>query len=142
VENVEIVRQPMVVKAHSRRRPEERIYLRFPSVVAFVTRAILRLPPRSRPRRAVILRAAQSGFDGINRGDFEAAFVLYHPGTEFITLPTSSSSASTPSIAAARRASSSNGGGPPNGARCDLSLKKCSTSATAFCSSGASRAAG
>jgi ketosteroid isomerase-like protein len=86
-ENVEFVRQPMVVKAHSRRSLEERFYLRFPSVVAFVTRAILRLPPRSRPRRAVILRAAQSGFDGINRGDFEAAFVLYHPDTELITPP-------------------------------------------------------
>jgi ketosteroid isomerase-like protein len=86
-ENVEAVRQPIALKSRSRRGLEERIYLRFPSVVAFVTRAVWRLPPRSRPRRAVLLRAAQSGLDGINRGDFEAAFVLYHPDTELITPP-------------------------------------------------------
>ena len=58
-ENVEVVRQPFAVKARSRRGVEERIYLRFPSVVAFVTRAVWRLPPRSWPRRALLLRVAQ-----------------------------------------------------------------------------------
>jgi ketosteroid isomerase-like protein len=86
-ENVEVVRQPIALKARPRRRLEERIYLRFPSAVAFVTRAAWRLPPRSRPRRAFLLRAAHSGFDALNRGDFEASFMLYHPDGQFITPP-------------------------------------------------------
>ena len=86
-ENVEIVRQAISLKARSRPGPEERIYLRFPSVVAFVTRAVWRLAPRSRPRRAFLLRAAQLGFAALNRGDFESSFLLYHPEVEFITPP-------------------------------------------------------
>jgi ketosteroid isomerase-like protein len=86
-ENVEVVRQPIALKARSRRGLEERIYLRFPSVSAFVIRAAWRLPPRSRPRREFLRRATHSGFDALNRGDFEASFMLYHPATEFITPP-------------------------------------------------------
>ncbi len=48
-ENVEVVRQPFAVKARSRRGVEERVYLRFPSVVAFATRAVWRLPPGPGP---------------------------------------------------------------------------------------------
>jgi ketosteroid isomerase-like protein len=86
-ENVEVVRQPIALKARSRRGLEERIYLRFPSVSAFVIRAAWRLPPRSRPRREFLRRAAHSGFDALNRGDFEASFMLYHPYGQFITPP-------------------------------------------------------
>jgi len=84
-ENVEVVRQPIALKGRSRRGLDERIYLRFPSVVASVTRAVFRLPPRSRARRAVILRVAQTGFDATNRKDFVSGFLLYHPDGEFIT---------------------------------------------------------
>ena len=86
-ENVEVIRQPIALKARPRRGLEERIYLRFPSVVKFVTRALWRLPPRSWPRRAVLLRASRSGFDATNRGDFESSFMLYHPDVEHITPP-------------------------------------------------------
>jgi ketosteroid isomerase-like protein len=86
-ENVEIVRQPIALKGRSRRGLEERIYLRFRSVVTFVTRALWQLPPRSRPRRAFLLRAAHLGFAALNRGDFESSFLLYHPDVEFITPP-------------------------------------------------------
>ena len=86
-ENVEIVRQDIALKARSRRGLEERIYLRFPPVVALVTRAIWRLPPRSGLRRAFLLRAAQLGFAALNRGDFRSSFVLYRPDVEFITPP-------------------------------------------------------
>jgi ketosteroid isomerase-like protein len=85
--NVEVVRQPFALKGHSRRGLEERIYLRFPSVVAFATRALWRLAPRSRPRRALLLRVSQLGFDALNRGDFGSSFMLYHPQVEFITPP-------------------------------------------------------
>jgi ketosteroid isomerase-like protein len=87
-QHTEVVRQPIALKARRRRGLEERIYMRFPSAVAFVTRAVWRLPPRSRPRRAFLLRAAHRGFDALNRGDFEASFMLYHPDVEFITPPT------------------------------------------------------
>ena len=86
-ENVEVVRQPVALKARSRRGLEERLYVRFPSVVAVVTRALWRLPPRSRARQAVLRRLAQVGFDATNRGDFELGFLLYHPQSEFITPP-------------------------------------------------------
>jgi ketosteroid isomerase-like protein len=86
-ENVEVARQPFAVKARSRRGVEERIYMRFPSVVAFATRALWRLSPRSRPRRALLLRVSQLGFEALNRGDFASSFMLYHPHVEFITPP-------------------------------------------------------
>ena len=85
--NVEVARQSFAVKARSRRGVEERIYMRFPSVVAFATRALWRLSPRSRPRRALLLRVSQLGFDALNRGDFASSFMLYHPHVEFITPP-------------------------------------------------------
>lgn len=86
-EEPKVVRQQITLSAHSHRTLEERISLRFPALVSFVTRAIWRLPPRSWARRAFLLRAAQSGFDATNRGDFEAGFLLYHPDIELVTPP-------------------------------------------------------
>jgi ketosteroid isomerase-like protein len=91
-ENVEAVRQPIAVRAHSRRRLVERLGLLFPRALAFFARLAWRRPPRSRLRRALIRRAAQLGLEATNRGDFEAAFALYHPDIEltatgtFVTL--------------------------------------------------------
>ena len=81
-ENVEVVRRPLTLKANSRRRLEERLALRFPGVVERVTAAVWRLPPRSRLRRAFIRRAVSSGWEALNRGDLDVAFVLYHPDVE------------------------------------------------------------
>jgi ketosteroid isomerase-like protein len=86
-ENAEVVRQPITVRAHTRRRPEERLALRFPRTLALLARAVLRLPPRSRVRRAVVRRAAQLGFEALNRDDVEAALALYHPEVELIVAP-------------------------------------------------------
>ena len=83
----EIVRQPLALRAHTRRRLEERLALRFPDVLALLVRSVLRLPLRSRLRRASVRRAAQLGFEALNRDDVEAAFVLYHPDVE-LDLPT------------------------------------------------------
>lgn len=80
-----MVRQPIAVEARSRRGLDERIFLRFRGVVTSLTRGVLRLPPGSRLRREVLLRAAQTGFAAINRGDFESAFLLYHADVEIIT---------------------------------------------------------
>lgn len=84
-ENVEVVRQPFALKARSRRGLEERVFLRLRAVATSLTRVAWRLPPGSRLRREVILRAAQAGFAAINRGDFESSFLLYHPRVEIIT---------------------------------------------------------
>jgi ketosteroid isomerase-like protein len=79
LESVEVVRQPITVRADSRRHLEERLALRFPRALALVARAVWRLPPRSRLRRAVIRRAVRLGLEASNRKDFEVAFMLYHP---------------------------------------------------------------
>src|SRR2546425_2810202 len=86
-ENVEIVRQPIAVQAASRRRLEERLGLRFPRALALLSRAVSRLRPRSRLRRATVHRLVRLGFEAINRGDFEAAFALYHSDIEVIEPP-------------------------------------------------------
>jgi ketosteroid isomerase-like protein len=89
-ENVEVVRQPITVRAHkrrwahTRRSLEERLALRFPRASALLVRAVQRLPPRSRLRRAAIRRAAQLGFDALARDDINAALALYHPEVELI----------------------------------------------------------
>jgi hypothetical protein len=81
-ENAEVVRQAITVRAHTRRRLEEHLALRFPRVVALVARPVFRLPPRSRLRQAYLRRAVQLGFEALNRDDVEAAFAIYHPEVE------------------------------------------------------------
>lgn len=86
-ENAEIARQPISLRDRSRRGLEERMYLRFPSAVGAVNRAAWRLPPRARLRKTFLRRASLSGFDALNRWDFEVSFMLYRPDVEFITPP-------------------------------------------------------
>ena len=86
-EDVEVARQPITVRAHTRRRLEERLALRLPRAAALVSRAAYRLPPRSRLRRAFIRRFLQLAVEAYNRRDFEAFFTLFHPEVEFETPP-------------------------------------------------------
>ena len=81
-ENVEIVRQPIAVRAQSRRHLDERLGLRFPRALALFARTIWGLPPRSRLRRWLVSRFARLGFEAFNRGDHEAGLLLYHPDVE------------------------------------------------------------
>jgi 2-(1,2-epoxy-1,2-dihydrophenyl)acetyl-CoA isomerase len=82
--NVEVVRQPIAVRASSRRRLEERVALRFPRAMAFVVRAVWRLPSRSRLRRELVRHAFQLGLEAANRNDLEATFALYDPDVELV----------------------------------------------------------
>jgi ketosteroid isomerase-like protein len=86
--NMEAVRQPITVKAHPRRRLEQRLWFRFPRMAAFLVRAGWRLfallSPRSQLRQAIVRRYVQQGFEATNRRDLEAAFALYHPHVESI----------------------------------------------------------
>ena len=91
-ESAEAVRQRMAVGERRRRRLAERLGLRFPRATRFLSRLVLRRPPRSRLRRGVVRRAAEWGHESLNRGDVDAAFLLYHPEvvleipSEFVSL--------------------------------------------------------
>jgi ketosteroid isomerase-like protein len=82
---VEVVRQPIAVRAHSRRSLEEHL-VRFPRAVALLARAIWRfyclLPARSRIRQAIVRRYTQREFEATNRRDREVQLALYHPEGE------------------------------------------------------------
>jgi hypothetical protein len=54
----------------SQRTIAERAGLRWPSVAQRTTRSVLRLPPGSRVRNAMLRRAARIAFEAWNRGDF------------------------------------------------------------------------
>ena len=84
-EKLETIRQPIVLDAHSRRRIEERLALRFPSLTVSFTRRVQRLPLRSRLRQAVVRRAAKLVMEALNRKDFEAAFALYDENVQLAT---------------------------------------------------------
>jgi hypothetical protein len=86
-ENVEIVRQPIALREHTRRRLEERLAVRFPRASALLARAVFQLPPRSRLRKVFIRRGVQLGFESLNRDDVEAAMSLYHPEVELMVPP-------------------------------------------------------
>jgi hypothetical protein len=122
-ENVGMVRQPMAVATQSRRRLEERLGLRFPGVMAFLTRLLWRLPRRSRLRQAVLRRLVQLGHEALNRGDLEVAFARYDPHVELVSDSRSSDSASTACIAVVRSAFASSSAGLPSGPISGLSLK-------------------
>jgi ketosteroid isomerase-like protein len=84
LKNVEVVRQPVAIRPTSRRRLEERLALRFPRARAVVSRAVLRLPPHSGLRQALLRRVVERGYEAINRADYEAAFAVYRPDVELI----------------------------------------------------------
>ena len=75
---------PLVLNADSRRRLEERLGLRFPRAMTFLSRAIEQLPPRSRLRQKMVRRAGRVFLQAYNRKDFEAAYALYHPDCETV----------------------------------------------------------
>lgn len=83
-ENVEVVRQPVVIRTKSHRRLDERLALRFPGALAILARAALRSPPRSRLRQVWLRLAVRRAYEATNRSDFEAAFATYHPDVELI----------------------------------------------------------
>ena len=80
----DVVRQPLSVGEHSRRRLEERLAVRFPRVLAFLARVVWSLPRRSWLRQAVIRRALRLTYEAFQRGDHEAQVVLFHPDGEVI----------------------------------------------------------
>jgi ketosteroid isomerase-like protein len=80
----EVARQSLALAADSRRRPEERLTLRFPRIQDLVTRLWWKRPPRSRLRQAIVHRLVRSGFEAANRRDYEVTFAAYDRDIEFI----------------------------------------------------------
>jgi ketosteroid isomerase-like protein len=75
----QITREPLTTRAATRRGLDERVALMSPRLATTVARAVMRLPPRSRVRRAVMRRAVATAWAAFNRGDLEVTFALYHP---------------------------------------------------------------
>jgi uncharacterized protein len=65
------------------RNLEERLMVLFPGVYRRGAARLLRLDPRSRLRRALLLRAVVSGWAAGNRRDFKLMLVRYAPDVEF-----------------------------------------------------------
>jgi ketosteroid isomerase-like protein len=65
----------------------DRLMVRFPRLLALVSRAVWRLPVRSRLRLVLTRRAVISGWEATNRGDLGVALALYHPDVETIFDP-------------------------------------------------------
>jgi ketosteroid isomerase-like protein len=60
----------------------ERAGLRWPGILPRATQSVLRLPPGSRVRRAMLRRIAQMAFEAWNRGDFELVPYVDNPDVE------------------------------------------------------------
>jgi hypothetical protein len=81
-ESVQAVRQPIVLRSAPRRRLDERLLVRFPGIAYALTRALTRLPPTSRIRRATLRYISQRVLEAANRRDWEAAFAILPPEYE------------------------------------------------------------
>jgi ketosteroid isomerase-like protein len=66
-------------RTRRRRKLDERLWIRFPALIHIPTAAILRLPPRSRVRRALVDYWVRRGHEIVNRRDFEVALASQDP---------------------------------------------------------------
>jgi ketosteroid isomerase-like protein len=73
---------PHSLAALGQRTLAERVGLRWPRLTALAIRSVLRLPPGSRARNALLKRAARTAFLAWNRGDFELVPKVDDPGVE------------------------------------------------------------
>jgi ketosteroid isomerase-like protein len=89
LENVEVVRgahialPPLGERASQRGSPDERLFVRFPALYRLFADAFMRLPPRSRLRRAMVARRVRQAYAAANRQDFDLVLVGWDPGSEY-----------------------------------------------------------
>jgi ketosteroid isomerase-like protein len=80
----EIVRTPIVdARLPQRRTLDERVMVRWPRAWSALSRTILRLPPRSRLRRAAVTLGAVSGWGAWVRGDLDVCVVRFAPNYDY-----------------------------------------------------------
>jgi hypothetical protein len=88
-ENVEIARgapialRPLSERASRRRSLDERLFVRFPSLLRLLTGAFLRLPLRSRLRRLVVAHRIGRAYAAANRRDFDLVLMGWDPASEY-----------------------------------------------------------
>lgn len=81
-----VVTQVAPLSGRRRRTIEERFLARWPALARLSARPVMRLPPRSRLRRAMIERRTRQLSEAFNRRDWDWALVLgYSPELEVIT---------------------------------------------------------
>ena len=85
----EVVRTPIGPNARlpTRRTIEERLMVRWPGAWAPLSRAVNRLPPRSRLRRSLLRRNALSGWGAWVRGDLDLCVVRFAPDWHYDAPP-------------------------------------------------------
>lgn len=80
--NVEVVRQAMSGRPHSRPRLEGWLIVGLRPAFVLLARAVWRLPVSSRLRQAFLRNAVQVALEAHNRRDLDVAFALFHEDCE------------------------------------------------------------
>jgi ketosteroid isomerase-like protein len=78
-----VARQPVRLRERHRRTLAERLSVRMPLLVRLAGSAVTRLSPQSRLRRAMVRLRVRQGYEAVNRGDMEVAFIGSHPEVEW-----------------------------------------------------------
>jgi hypothetical protein len=79
----DVVRTPIRSIVRERRGLEDRLAIAAPRLVRAIARLVARRGPRSRFRRAWMIRAHQLGWEANNRGDDPVQFSLFAPDYDF-----------------------------------------------------------
>jgi ketosteroid isomerase-like protein len=88
-EDVEILRgarialQPLSERASQRRSLDQRLVVRFPGLYRLLADGFMRLPPRSRLRRSILVRNVGMAYAAANRRDFDSVLVGWDPASEY-----------------------------------------------------------
>ena len=88
-EDVEIVRgarialPPLSERASQRRSLDQHLAVRFPGLYRLLADRLMRLPPRSRLRRSMLVRTVGMAYAAANRRDFDAVLVGWDPASEY-----------------------------------------------------------
>jgi hypothetical protein len=69
----------VTISAAPSRHLEERVFLRFPALVRWLARIVSALPPSSGLRRWFVGRGVRNTIEAVNRKDYAATFLLFHP---------------------------------------------------------------
>jgi ketosteroid isomerase-like protein len=81
-ENVELVRTPLSTTTRPSRTLDERLYVRFPTLLPRIVSAVMRLRPRSRVRRTLLSLTVRRGWAASDRGDLDLCLCGYDPDVE------------------------------------------------------------
>jgi ketosteroid isomerase-like protein len=77
------VRQMIRVRERTSRTLDERVAIRFPALAPPLFRALARLRPTSRLRRALVARSMRAACEAYNRRDLRAVTIGFHADAEY-----------------------------------------------------------